>query len=134
MLRSFSHTPFCFFSEFSLPRCRVKSNEFLTLHCISWYFKSFYVVFITTFVIGYVYLSLRDICRWNMAAFIHMKLTFSFSIDILLMLTDSIIIKSVRMTPFILWELTTARQKICRAAFNSYARLGLSTLISCYME
>lgn len=34
---------------------------------------------------------LRDICRWNMAAFIHMKLTFSFSIDILLMLTDSII-------------------------------------------
>lgn len=33
--------------------------SFLALHCTSWYFKSFYVVLITTFVIGYAYSSAR---------------------------------------------------------------------------
>ena len=34
----------CLLYTSSLPRCRVKSNAFLTLYFISWYFKSFYVV------------------------------------------------------------------------------------------
>ena len=84
MLRSFSHTPFYLFAEFSLPRCGVKSNEFLLLYFISWCFMLFYVVFITICMENPNYAIFVD---ESLSTNIQHSLTMGSSLDILELLT-----------------------------------------------